>query len=113
MPQRLRDRDPLIEACRFAEQKDARLPGFGRALHRFIAPLFKALPDHRQRIIRAACLLHDVSWRAHPDYRHEACFDNATRANLGGMTHPERVFLGLLHCFIGTRTPAPAPGLKI
>ena len=27
MPQRLRDRDPLIEACRFAEDKDARSPG--------------------------------------------------------------------------------------
>ena len=41
MPQRLRDRDPLIEACRFAEDKDARLPGFGRTLFRFIAPLLK------------------------------------------------------------------------
>lgn len=106
MPQRLRDRDPLIEACRFAEKKDARLPGFGRSLHRFIAPLFKSAPAHRHRIIRAACLLHDVSWRAHPDYRHEACFDNATRANLGGMTHSERLFLGLslLHRYKNSRS---------
>ena len=40
-------------------------------------------------------LLHDTTWRAHPDYRAEACFDNATRANLGGLDHPGRVFLGL------------------
>ena len=39
MPQRLRDRDPLIEACRFAEAKDARLPGFGKKLFSFISPL--------------------------------------------------------------------------
>ena len=39
--------------------------------------------------------MHDVSWRAHPDYRAEVTFDNATRANLGGLKHYERVFLGL------------------
>ena len=106
MPQSLRDRDPLIEACRFAEQKDARLPGFGRALYKFILPLFKSAPAGRQRIVRAACLLHDVSWRTHPDYRHEACFDNATRANLGGLTHGERIFLGLslLHRYKNSRS---------
>ena len=95
MPQELRDRDPLIEACRFAEDKDARMPGFGRRLYHFILPLFANVPDERKRLIRAACLLHDVSWRAHPDYRAEVCFDNATRANLGGLKHAERVFLGL------------------
>src|SRR6056297_4331821 len=42
MPQQLRDRDPLIEACRFAESKDARLPGFGRVVYEFIEPLFKS-----------------------------------------------------------------------
>ncbi|MFK7877181.1 MAG: Ppx/GppA family phosphatase [Paracoccaceae bacterium] len=95
MPQRLRDRDPLIEACRFAEAKDARLPGFGKRLHNFIYPIFRNIPDARKRIVKAACLLHDVSWRAHPDYRAEVCFDNATRANLGGLKHSERVYLGL------------------
>ena len=58
-------------------------------------PLFKAENKDRMRLVKAACLLHDVSWRAHPDYRAETCFDNATRANLGGLKHSERVFLGL------------------
>ena len=95
MPQRLRNRDPLIESCRFAEAKDARMPGFGKTLYSFVLPLFKSNPDATKRLIRAACLLHDVSWRAHPDYRAEVCFDNATRANLGGLKHSERIFLGL------------------
>ena len=49
--------------------------------------------------------MHDVSWRAHPDYRAETCFDNATRANLGGLKHSERVFLGLalLHRYSNKR----------
>ncbi|MGP6085806.1 Ppx/GppA family phosphatase [Antarctobacter jejuensis] len=95
MPQKLRDRDPLIESCHFAEAKDARLPGFGAALYDFVLPLFPAASASRKRLIHAACLLHDVSWRAHPDYRAEVCFDNATRANLGGLKHWERVYLGL------------------
>ncbi len=105
MPQKLRDRDPLIEACRFAEHKDARVPGFGRVLYNFVRPLFSRAGADRLRVIRAACLLHDVSWRAHPDYRHEVCFDNATRANLGGLTHAERVFIGvaLLHRYKSSR----------
>ena len=94
MPRELRERDPLIEACRFAEAKDARLPGFGRRLYDFVKPLFYRADWQRARLIKAACLLHDVSWRAHPDYRAEVTFDNATRANLGGLKHGERVFLG-------------------
>ena len=106
MPQNLRDRDPLIESCFFAEDKDARIPGFGTSLFNFIQPLFKSAPMERKRLIKAACLLHDVSWRAHPDYRAEVCFDNATRANLGGLKHSERVFLGLalLHRYKNSRS---------
>ena len=95
MPQALRARDPLIEACRFMEAKDARMPGFGRALYDFLAPLHEGVAPDRLRLVKAACLLHDVSWRSHPDYRADVCFETATRANLGGLTHRERVFLGL------------------
>lgn len=109
MPDAMRDRDPLIEACRFAESKDARIPGFGRTLYHFVLPLFAKKGERTKRLVRAACLLHDVSWRAHPDYRAEVCFDNATRANLGGLKHSERVFLGLslLHRYSNNRDGTP------
>jgi exopolyphosphatase / guanosine-5'-triphosphate,3'-diphosphate pyrophosphatase len=105
MPAALRESDPLIAACRFAEQKDARLPGFGDVLYDFVRPLFPEADWQRLRIIRAACLLHDVSWRGHPDYRDEAGFDLATRANLGGIKHSERVLMGLalLHRYSNKR----------
>jgi len=95
MPQSLRERDPLIEACRFTEAKDARQPGFGRTLYHFILPLFPKVTSSRKRLIKAACLLHDVGWRAHPDYRADVGFDRAARSNFGGLSHAERVFLGL------------------
>jgi exopolyphosphatase/guanosine-5'-triphosphate,3'-diphosphate pyrophosphatase len=106
MSEELRQRDPLIEAARHSEAQSARMPGFGRALYRFVEPLFPKAKRRKKRLIRAACLLHDVSWRAHPDYRAEVCFDNATRANLGGLTHGERIYLGLalLHRYKSNRT---------
>lgn len=94
MPQDLKRRDPLIEAAMHMELASARVPGFGRTLYKFLKPVFGDQPASRRRLIKAACLLHDVTWRAHPDYRAEVCFDNATRANLGGLDHAGRVFLG-------------------
>ncbi len=106
MPERLRARDPLIEAARMAEQTSSRIPGFGKKLFEFLLPIFKGVTPERLRLVKAACLLHDTTWRAHPDYRAEACFDNATRANLGGLDHPGRVFLGLalLHRYKNSRS---------
>ncbi len=106
MPDRLRRRDPLIEACRHAERTMARTPGFGKKLFAFILPLFADATPERMRLVRAACLLHDTTWRAHPDYRAESCFDNVTRANMAALSHPERVFLGLalLHRYKNSRS---------
>ena len=100
-----RARDPLIEACKISEKKDARVPGMGKSIYNFVQPLFKDLGPDLMRIIHATCLLHDVSWRAHPDYRAEVCFDNATRSNLGGLKHSERMFLAiaLMHRYTNKR----------
>jgi len=109
MSDTLRKRDPLIEAARFTERQMARMPGFGKKLYQFLLPIFGRVPADRERLIRAACLLHDTTWRAHPDYRAEACFDNVTRANMAALSHPERVFLGLalLHRYKNSRSKSP------
>lgn len=104
MPERVRLLDPLIEACRHMEAASARMPGFGQALFDWLAPLYGDRSNAEQRLVLAACLLHDVNWRAHPDYRAELCFESVTRANIGGIDHAERVFLGLalLHRYKAT-----------
>ena len=95
MPESMRLLDPLIEACRHMEASSARSPGFGDALYAWLQPLYADRPPADRRLIRAACLLHDVNWRAHPDYRAELCFESVTRANIAGVDHADRVFLGL------------------
>ncbi|MDO5622341.1 MAG: Ppx/GppA family phosphatase [Paracoccus sp. (in: a-proteobacteria)] len=109
MPDELRHRDPLIEAARFSERQMSRMPGFGKKLYQFLLPLFPEMTSERHRLLKAACLLHDTAWRAHPDYRAEVCFDNVTRANMAALSHPERIFLGvaLLHRYRNSRTDSP------
>lgn len=104
MSPELRSRDPLIETARQMERSRARFPGFGDVLFKWMHPLIADQSEADQRLAYAACLLHDIGWRAHPDYRAEVCFDTVTRANLSGLDHQGRVFLGLtiLHRYKGS-----------
>lgn len=105
MPESVRISDPLIAAARAIELGQARFPGFGDLLFNWIQPLFTTLDGSVKRLIHAACLLHDVHWRSHPDYRSDVCFDASTLANLGGIDHGGRVFLAwaLLHRYKAKR----------
>lgn len=95
MPASLRRLDPLIEASRGIEIAMARFPGFGQVLYEWLRPLYPDADAPGRRLMLAACLLHDTSWQAHPDYRAEMCFESITRANLGGVDHEQRLFLGM------------------
>jgi exopolyphosphatase / guanosine-5'-triphosphate,3'-diphosphate pyrophosphatase len=108
MPEEMRARDPLIEACLHMEAAFARAPGFGDALFHWLLPLYEGASAAELRLIRATCLLHDINWRAHPDFRAELCFESVTRANVSGLDHPGRLFLGLALMYrykSGTITP--------
>ena len=93
MPPAMRALDPLIEVCEAMEAASARAPGFGNALYDWVMPLYGQRPEKDLRLIRAACLLHDINWRAHPDYRAQLCFETVTRANIAGIDHAERIYL--------------------
>ncbi len=51
--------------------------------------------DDERRLRHAACLLSDIGWRAHPDYRGEQSLNVVAHAALAGIDHPGRVFLAL------------------
>lgn len=50
---------------------------------------------NERRLRHAACLLSDISWRAHPDYRGEQSVGIIANAALIGVDHPDRAFLAL------------------
>src|SRR3954452_4355862 len=102
---RQRARDPLIEATRHAGQGLSRFGEHGDLLDRWIAPIFADSPaDARLRL--AACLLADVSWQAHPDFRAERGVEMALHGNWVGIDAPGRVAIAqaLFSNFGGGRT---------
>ncbi len=51
-------------------------------------------PDER-RLRHAACLMSDIGWRVHPDYRGEQTLNLITNGNFGAVTHQGRAFMAL------------------
>ena len=54
----------------------------------------KETPEDR-RLRHVACLLSDVGWRVHPDYRGEQTLNLITNGNFGSIDHRGRAFLAL------------------
>ena len=61
--------DPLLAGALEAGEKLGRFGDHGAELDQWIAPLFPDDDPAAQRLRLAACLLADVAWEAHPDFR--------------------------------------------
>ncbi len=94
LPPAVRALDPLIEAAHEEGARQGRFPEHGDLLDRWIAPLFADEPPRRARLRHAACLLADVGWRAHPDFRAERGLDTALHGNWVAIDARERAMLG-------------------
>ncbi|MDX7949648.1 exopolyphosphatase [Lichenihabitans sp. Uapishka_5] len=94
-----RDADPLIEAVEHYDALRARSPGHGHDLcgwtDAFMASADLDESEDERRLRHAACLLSDISWRAHPDYRAAQSLNIIANANLIGIDHAGRAFLAL------------------
>jgi exopolyphosphatase / guanosine-5'-triphosphate,3'-diphosphate pyrophosphatase len=60
----------------------------------FADPAQAETADER-RLRHAACLMSDIGWRAHPDYRGEQSLNVVAHSSLGGIDHQGRIFLAL------------------
>jgi len=94
LPSDVQALDPLIEATREEGARQGRFPEHGDLLDRWIAPLFAHEPAHLARLRHAACLLADVGWRAHPEFRAERGLETALHGNWVAIDGPGRAMLG-------------------
>ena len=93
--------DPLLTAAREAGRGLGRFAEHGNLLDRWIAPLFDDSPEDT-RLRLAACILADIGWRAHPDFRAERGLDMALHGNWVGIDGPGRVTIAqALYCNFG------------
>ncbi|WP_244472476.1 exopolyphosphatase [Methylobacterium sp. Leaf108] len=91
--------DPLLAAASELNALRARSPGHATDLiawtDRFVAELDGPETADERRLRHAACLLSDIGWRAHPDYRGGHSIDVITQAPFVGIDHPGRAYLAL------------------
>ena len=91
--------DPLIAAANELNVLRSRSPAHGEELiawtDRFMASTGLDETAEERRLRHAACLLADIGWRAHPDYRGEQSLNIIANAAFVGIDHPGRTFLAL------------------
>jgi exopolyphosphatase/guanosine-5'-triphosphate,3'-diphosphate pyrophosphatase len=92
-------KDPLIEACADLAMQRSRSLDHAFELKRWTDSLFRAggidETAEETRLREAACLISDIGWRAHPDYRAEQSLDNVVNSALVSIDHPGRLYLAL------------------
>ena len=93
-----REEDPLLSAALEVGERLGRFGDHGAALDQWINPLFTDESADHQRLRLAACLLADIGWNAHPDFRAERAVDMAVHGNWVGIDAHGRAMLGRALC---------------
>lgn len=103
LPEAARRDDPLISAAEELALLRSRSVTHARELTEWTGGAFAALgieeTEEEARYRRAACLLADIGWRAHPEYRGTQSLNIIAHASLIGIDHPGRAFIALANLF--------------
>jgi exopolyphosphatase/guanosine-5'-triphosphate,3'-diphosphate pyrophosphatase len=111
-----RARDPLVLAGEELAVLRGRSPRQAAELVEWTGALLDAVgvseSEEERRLRVAACLMSDIGWRAHPDYRGDQALAIVSNVALYGIDHPGRGFLALvLHDrYGGLAQPPGTPG---
>jgi exopolyphosphatase/guanosine-5'-triphosphate,3'-diphosphate pyrophosphatase len=120
LPEPVRREDGLLSTARHLNDLRSRAPDHAYDLidwtDRFVRVAKIKETEEDRRLRHAACLLSDLGWRAHPDYRGDETLHVIANGNFGAATHEERVFLALAVYFryagIGEKNQ-PRTGLSV
>lgn len=113
-----RARDPLIAAAGELNTLRARSPQHGADLigwtDRFMASSGLDESAAEKRLRHTACLLGDIGWRAHPDYRGEQSLNLIAEGAFVAVDHPGRAYLALSVFFrhVGLHEEELSPRLR-
>lgn len=95
--------DPLLVACEELALLRSRSPRHAAELPPWTAQAFEAIgldeTPEEARLRHAACLLADVGWRVHPEYRGEQSLNLIAHAAFIGVDHPGRAYLALANFY--------------
>ncbi|MDG1857631.1 MAG: Ppx/GppA family phosphatase, partial [Emcibacteraceae bacterium] len=108
MDPEVRKQDSLIISCHQVAQMTGRFPYHGERLYDWIDMLFEDESvdedkDHK-RLRLAICILCDVGWRGHPEYRAQKVVSEVLYGRLGGINHTDAalIAMALYVCYGGS-----------
>jgi len=90
LPDHMRRQDPLISACKTMVERTGRFALHGSEIREWLEPLYPNEDPARTRLRYAACLMSDIGWNEHSDYRAEHTFIRALRIPYAGLNHSDR-----------------------
>ncbi|GAA4534834.1 exopolyphosphatase [Chelativorans composti] len=103
LPEDERQADPLLSAAEELAILRSRSVAHARELAEWSGHAFEALgvteTEDEARYRRAACLLADIGWRAHPDYRGLQSLNIIANGSFVGIDHPGRAYIALANLF--------------
>jgi exopolyphosphatase/guanosine-5'-triphosphate,3'-diphosphate pyrophosphatase len=98
-----RDLDPLLVTADELAILRARSPEHARELADWSGRTFPVFgieeTEEESRYRQAACLLADISWRAHPDYRGLQALNIIAHSSFVAITHPGRAYIALANYY--------------
>ncbi len=99
LPPPVQKLDPLLTAAEEFAVLRARSPLHARELVKWTGAAFRTFgideTTDEKRYRKAACLLADITWRSHPDYRGDQALNLISNADFVGVDHAGRAFLAL------------------
>ena len=95
LPPELRGQDPLISACESQAERTGRFAMHGEEILDWMSPLFPNETTSQRRLRLATCLLSDIGWSEHPDYRALHSYHRVLRIPYPELTHPDRAEMAL------------------
>ncbi|MDO8606797.1 MAG: Ppx/GppA family phosphatase [Phaeospirillum sp.] len=99
LPDKMKSQDPLLAVCRQMATANSRFPEHGDELRAWMAPLFPEESPREVQLRHAACLVSDIFWNEHPDYRAEQAFLRILRLPFMGVGHRHRAAIAFaIYC---------------
>jgi exopolyphosphatase/guanosine-5'-triphosphate,3'-diphosphate pyrophosphatase len=99
LPTRERAKDGLISAAQELNELLSRSARHAEELTEWTDRLVRVVKlretEEDRRLRHAACLLSDIGWRVHPDYRGEQTLSLIIHGNFGSISHQGRAFVAL------------------
>lgn len=90
--------DPFLHTCQVLAEERCRFAEHADVIYDWTRPLFKKEvrnPEQQRKLHYAICLLSDIAWRGHPDFRAEKAVETILHGNFVGISHIERAYIAV------------------